>query len=729
MTKRCSLVIIPLLFFILTTFSQPYSGKIGIGLDGIGGKALEFPNVTFTATAWQSVANGGTATLDSLGWPTEDFRVVFFDHRPFNAWNNAPDDPQKYVVDLHGTYTLSFKGQATLTSWSDAPIVFQNQQYNSVTNVTTVDIIFPPGGGVDTAIIGNYGFLLLNFLQTNFGGGINGVKEIRLMRPGYQHNTPQIFRTAYLNAMSPFSTLRFMDYLGTNNSDNSYPNSKTWLSRQQPSSPRYTEGAPWEIVIALANYTKKDIWINIPVDADSMYVTELASMMQAKLRQEVNIYIEYSNEVWNNSFSQYQYNYDAVLLSNEDADIRLSTPWDDRRRARRVAKQVIKFGKIFENVMGVTVASKTKIRPVFAWQIGGWLPWYDDVLNWINTTYGPPENFIYGIASAPYFNEGTAASNASPQQVVTAMSANSDSNVLNIQTLAQYAGQWNIKHLQYEGGPDNGGGSTTNISSRIMANRISDMKTAVIHNYEDNWFSANANGTAAVGTNDVINYFVMSGGVSRYGCWGATEDLNYLQDLSKTPKYDALCFLTGMCGNEPVISLTTPLNNSMVIVNTSQSISAISSDPDGTISKVEFFVGSDLVGVDSVFPYSVPWSPVQLGTVAVLAKAIDNDGKFTFTDANVIEVIANTTVINENENRIDFHIIPVPANDKLQIIISKSIKPYGIIEIRNVLGKLCMKEPINKVSMEIDINNLNEGIYFVTLVMENKSYTQKIVKE
>ena len=256
-----------LLFLATVALAQPFPGKIGVGLDGIGGKALEFPNVTLTATKWQSVTTGGDAATDTQGWPTEDFRVVFFDHRPFNAWNNAPDDPGKYVQDLSGIYTLSFKGQATLTSWSDAPLVFQNQVYNTATNTTTLDIVFPPGGGSNAATLGNYGFCMLNFLQTNFGAGEKGVKEIRMMRPGYQHNNPQIFRTEYLNAISPFSTLRFMDFIRANNSNKTYPERQLWSERQQPDAPRYTKGAPWETAITLANYTHKDIWINIPVDA------------------------------------------------------------------------------------------------------------------------------------------------------------------------------------------------------------------------------------------------------------------------------------------------------------------------------------------------------------------------------------------------------------------------------------------------------------------------------
>ncbi len=703
---------------MLNTFlisAQPFPGKIGVGLDGIGGTALEFPNVTLTASTWESVANSGTnATIDPQGWATEDFRVVFFDHRPFNAWNNAPDDPQKYVVDLSGTYTLSFKGQANLTSWSDAPIVFQNKIYNSTTNSTTVDIVFPPGGGTNQATIGNYGFFQINFLQTNYATGIAGVKEIRLLRPGYQNNNPQIFRATYLNAISPFSTMRFMDYLSTNNIDAGYPATRTWANRQQSNAPTYSKGAPWETIIALANYTARDMWINIPVDADSMYVVQLATLIKNTLRPEVKIYIEYSNEVWNGGFTQYKYNYDAVLQSPQDADIRASTTYDDLRRDRRVARHIVKIGKIFESVMGVTLASRTRIRPVFAYQIGGYLPWYTDALNWINAQYGPPKNFIYGIASAPYFNDGSAGATATPTQVVAAMSTNSDGNVTSIKTLAQIANQWQIKHLQYEGGPDNGGGSTINVGNRILANRTPEMKTAVIHNYKDNWFSVTANGTAPVGTNDLANYFVMSGGVSRYGCWGAIEDLKYIKNSPSAPKYDALCTLTGMCGNEPTVALTAPVNNAIIIVNNSVTVSANASDPDGTVKKVEFFIGSTLIGADSVAPYSVTWTPTQIGIYAVLAKSIDNDGKFTFVDANVVEVKSAATGTNEITNDQSIIIYPNPA--KNEVNIKANNLELRQIEIYDIAGRIIKQIKTSGTETNISIADIDSGIYLVKVL-------------
>lgn len=719
MSIKYTAFLAPFLLLSSMLFSQSYPGKIGVGLDGIGGVALEFPNVTLTASAWQSVVNNGNlATTDAMGWPTEDFRVVFFDHRPFNAWNNLPDDPEKYVVDPSGTYSLSFKGQATLTSWCDAPILFQNQQYNPANNTTTLDIVFPPGGGPNAALIGNYGFFMLNFLQTNYDNGSPGVKEIRLMRPDYPHNTPQIFRTAYLNAISPFSTLRFMDFLRTNNSDGGYPNTRNWADRQQTNAPRYTKGAPWETIIALANYTGKDIWINIPVDADSLYVANLALLIHNTLRPDVNIYLEYSNEVWNGGFSQFQYNYDAVLQASEDSDIRASTPFDDRRRARRVAKQVIKTGKIFENVLGIAVSSRTRIRPVFAWQIGGWLPWYEDVLNWINTSYGAPKDYIFGIASAPYFGESSADPNATPQEIVAAMSANSDENVSRIQIVAQYAAQWGLKHLQYEGGPDNGGGSTSNIGNRITANRLPEMKTAILHNYQDNWFSVNANGAALPGTNDLINYFVLSGKVSRYGCWGAIEDLDYLQDLSHAPKFDALCVLSGTCGNEPNISLLSPLHQSIVEPNTTLSISAEATDSDGAIRKVEFFVDATLIGADSVAPYAVPWTPQQVGTVAILAKAIDNHGKYRFTEANVVEVAVNISGTQEPLESIYLQIFPVPAQEEIELYVSNLAHLHGSVSILDLTGRTIRTVSIYEPQLKISLNGLASGTYFVSLRLE-----------
>lgn len=404
--------------------------------------------------------------------------------------------------------------------------------------------------------------------------------------------------------------------------------------------------------------------------------------------------------------------------------MRKSTPWDDRRRARRVAKQIIKIGKIFENELGITVASRSKIRPVFAWQIGGWLPWYDDVLSWINTTYGAPKNFIFGIASAPYFGEGYVKSNATPQEVAQGMTASSDSNVVSIKYLAELANQWQMKHLQYEGGPDNGGGSTVNIKNRIRANRIQEMKQLVIHNYKDNWFSAN--GKAPVGTNDLANYFVMSGKSSRYGCWGATEDLRFLKDLSKAPKYDALCQLTGMCGNEPVVSLTQPNDLSIAFVQSPLTITAEASDLDGKVEKVEFFVGSTLIGIDSAAPFSFTWTPVQTGIFTLAAKAIDNHEKYTFSSTRHVTVENRTGHISKLPRPLNFNVFPVPANQSIHIHFEQAFLD-GSLEIRDIFGKTFFHQKLQDETLSIAVNEWKNGVYFIILENIEGRVVQKIM--
>ena len=182
-----------------------------------------------------------------------------------------------------------------------------------------------------------------------------------------------------------------------------------------------------------------------------------------------------------------------------------------------------------------------------------------------------------------------------------------------------------------------------------------------------------------------------------------------------------------MCGNEPSVTLTLPVNNTTAIINSPLTIDAVATDPDGTVMKVEFFVGPLLIGVDSISPYSIQWTPTQTGVTCILAKAIDNDGKFRFTDANVIEVV-NTTGIIENKKKIEIHISPLPAVDVINVSLSDIINPIVIIEVRDVFGKSLIKESFYERINKINISNLTAGIYLISVRSTNEYFIQKIIK-
>lgn len=718
--------------FLIQTHAQTFPNKIGVVLSGIGGPGLEFPNVTYTSKPWESVANSGQlATTDNQGWPTEDFRVLFFDHRPFNAWNDNADDSSRYVVDISGIYTLSFRGQANLTSWCDGPIQFLNKKYDAINNTTTLDIEFPKGGGSNWSKRGNYSFFMINFLQTSYNSTTKGVKEIKLFRPNYVHNTPQLFNTDYLNGLNMFSCIRYMDFIGVANNNNpTYPGITKWEDRVSTLMPQFGKGAPWEYMISLANFTNKDIWVNIPCAADSQYIVELAKLLKNKLRPQIKIYLEYSNEVWNGGdFSQYQYNYSAVLNSSEDADIRNATPWDDRRRARRVARQVIKAGKIFANVFGETVASKGRIRPVFAWQ-GAYLPWFDDVLSWVNTTYGAPKDNIYAISVAPYFSPEdaiTQKTNATPIEIVNSMQKQYDSSTIKIiKYLSQLAHQYNILQIAYESGPaTNAGADMLNLNAKLQANKIPEIKAMIKHNYIENWFSQNAHGTAPLGTNDLINYFSYVGRVSRYGCWGALENLSSIKNQNFPPKYQALCELTGRCNNRPIVTINAPYQ--LEKINTNTIINATASDPNGTIKSVEFFVQNKLVGIDSISPFALNHTFSDTGIQVIQIKAIDNEGNYTFSDGINVFVNGINTSINSFLIEEKTLVYPNPSNAEFTVKMNEEYAQlkYTVFDSQ---GKSILEKNLkNTNEFNIDLSEFESGIYSLIIFLPDNNLHIKLL--
>jgi hypothetical protein len=76
----------------------------------------------------------------------------------------------------------------------------------------------------------------------------------------------------------------------------------------------------------------------------------------------------------------------------------------------------------------------------------------------------------------------------------------------------------------------------------------------------------------------------------------------------------------------PTVSITSPTNNSVFNAPASITINATASDADGTVSKVDFYNGSTLLGTSSSSPYSYTWSNVAAGSYSIVAKATDNGG-------------------------------------------------------------------------------------------------------
>jgi len=457
--------------------------------------------------------------LDAAGWPTTDFGVVFL---------STPGDPLNRPVSatfpsLFGTYTLSFTGRAKVAGAGCCTI--KDLTYNDSTNTTTASVVVGPTD---------------NQLGLTFTGTNGGVQNVKLLRPGYALGTSQVFTNEFLTAIAPFSTLRFMDTLQTNGNPVT-----SWAERTQPTTPQQSasSGLAWEYVIELANTSGKDIWVNIPEGVDltdtssNNYVTQLAQLMKANLKSGIHVYLEYSNEVWNSGFPQYQANLNSAISEvNSETDPGLNYDHVDNQvywGYRRTMHQAVRISQLFQNVYG-SAAINTTIRPLFVSQYVQ--PWVAlDALLYAKTNLGAPNQFIYGIGGAPYFGGPSTTSYPTVTSAMAAL-ANGVSAIekgfpseayhgggivytdISYKGLADYYG---LKSLSYEGGP-----ALTNATSAIVNEGVenSTALTPMIQQYLADWFGCG---------NDLFMYYELAEPAG--DIWGAYEDLSLA-----TPKSAAL---------------------------------------------------------------------------------------------------------------------------------------------------------------------------------------------
>jgi hypothetical protein len=327
---------------------------------------------------WDS---GGPAT-DAEGWPTE----------PFSVWVKLGVYPQDT-----GVYHLEFEGFANLFVFGAHTI--SEQSYNAVTNKTTAKL----------RVVLNESQIALQF-----SAPMSAVlRHIKLIAPGFDPVNHPTFHPDWVEHVSRFPVLRFMTWNAAN-----FNTSADWSDRNRVDSPTQGPGnfpanAPvpcpgiaWEYVIELANLTGADIWINMPINATDDYVQKLALMLKSELQPGAKVYVEYANEVWNGMHYPHQQNLNAAMAevsgggSNLNADGETNPLiWASRRYARR-SKEI---GDIMSQVFGPS-SLFSRVFPVFGHQVVS--PGYavNDALSFMKTQYGPPKQYFWGLAGAPFLN-------------------------------------------------------------------------------------------------------------------------------------------------------------------------------------------------------------------------------------------------------------------------------------------------------------------------------------
>ena len=120
---------------------------------------------------------------------------------------------------------------------------------------------------------------------------------------------------------------------------------------------------------------------------------------------------------------------------------------------------------------------------------------------------------------------------------------------------------------------------------------------------------------------------------------GAIDDVR-IYGSALTPTEIVALVEAGIPPNQPPsVSLRSPEGGTKFQAGASITVSAIASDPDGTIARVEFFAGSMSLGSDPSSPYNVTWTGAPAGVYALKAIAYDNAGASTTSATRTVTAL------------------------------------------------------------------------------------------
>ncbi len=398
-----------LLGFQITVCAEVRDNRIGIN---VGSPAVDYsPDKIFADAmrshrSWERIDGttpGVEPPLDANFWPTTDARCLVW--HGLNTGNN------------NGTYRLSFTGTADVSPFL-AVASIANKKYDAATNKTTADLVITDKENP---------VLFLNF--TNTSGGVKNIKLMRPLTPGSAQSYPddRVFTDQYLNDLTPFKCIRYVDWGVIQASGDSLWSDRTKWSdaRQAPPIPAGKDyptgrGPAWESVIMMANTSGKDAWICLPHMATDDYIRNLAKLFRdgneytKPLRPDLNLYIEYSNEIWNFGFPfAVQTTWARLQALAVGYPLNFDGEPDNGGFARYKAMRTVQISMIFREVFG-DAQMMTRIRPVLCWQ-KGWIDVINKTISFIDRFYNkrdsrsnwkdphPVNYYIYGGSSSGYW--------------------------------------------------------------------------------------------------------------------------------------------------------------------------------------------------------------------------------------------------------------------------------------------------------------------------------------
>lgn len=286
-----------------------------------------------------------------------------------------------------------------------------------------------------------------------------------------------IFHGEFLKEMSSFKLFRFMDAWNINLNKMKEPEDMKTLS-----SATWSNFLPVKAIITLSNLLNTDVWINIPHYASSRMVSHIARELKAGLKDNISVYIEHSNEVWNFGPGFPHHGDSSGLACSKYPDLIKAcdneVAYQEQTKINRVGNGIlceghnfpwigecaeavyryhsdrtVKFGKIFKNIIG-----SKRVFTIMAGQAAN-VRLNDNLLKY-NDNY----KNVDALAVAPYF--GKNFTNGEVENLLINDHAAAVNNFFNdllpdimystnkfMKKNASLAARYSVELFAYEGGP------------------------------------------------------------------------------------------------------------------------------------------------------------------------------------------------------------------------------------------------------------------------------------
>jgi len=630
-----------------------------------------------------------------------------------NVMDEIPIDSNGYPIELPYPTSLGLqRARISLSAEGHMPLGDYVILYDGTGVVQVGGAMFltdTTAGRLEARVVGE-GNIYLDILDSQLG---DHVRNIRVVRVEHEANfEAEPFYEVFLDHMSNFGTIRFMNWNMTNSSTQ-----LSWSDRKMPTdcSQGDFDGVAYEYMIALANRLQRDVWVCVPHLADEGYMRGMARLFRDSLDPNLKVYLEYSNEVWNWSFGQ------AHWVSQQYPS---HYPYP-----RAYANKSRELFRIWDAEFG---GDRERLKRVIASQRGNvWVG--EQILAEI-----PPEEYDYYSISW-YFGYGdgcggqlqSLGANATGQDVLDCTrSLFQNFGGASMRFDRDNASMYGKPIIHYEGGQHM-------TSNPLIESFQQGTYDAQIHPDMYNLYQEVIDTMRALGSEMAITFTLAGPRESRYGSWGHLEHIDQSLDSIDAPKYRAVLdnivppcdsvldvlpvevlSFEGLCREDGIgLHWVTGRESQSDYVEVERSVDGLAYEG---IAQVELSGYSEEELGYTYFDEGAGGGYYRL-------KFIDVDGTFQYS--SVVE-----QVCLGNEGRL--LVYPNPAHEVLHVHlgIDEAESGTGLLELVDVMGKVVYQESIvlevgeNSFVVRLEAEALSGGYYSLNIRSASGGrYVKKVV--